>query len=377
MREVLSGIPNLVSKEFRQMRRDPFRIRVLLLAPLVQLLLLGYAANLDVRDVPLVVHDMDRTPASRELVDRFVGSGYFTLRGYAAEPSDIDRAIERGDAAVALVIPQGFGAAAGAGRTAPLQMIADGSDGAFAARGINYAGAIVARYGAAVALEHVRPGLEPAPPIEARVTAWFNPGFKSQWFFVPGILALILMIVTMVGTAVGVVREKEGGTLEQLNVTPIRPTSFILGKLILSGTMGMLEVVLVLGLVLFVFQVPIHGSVLLLIALCALFLLCTLGLGLFISTVSRTQQQAMLASIFFVMMPMLLLSGFVFPIENMPEPIQWFTYLIPLRYFFIIIRGIMLKGVGLEMLWDEALALLVFGVVILALSVWRMRKRIA
>lgn len=375
----MSGIRNFVIKEFLQLRRDPFRLRLMLVVPVVQLILLGYAANLDVRDIPTVVHDLDQSPTSRALVARFTASGYFSIRQHAAYPADVERALARGEAVFALVIPRGFGAAVAAGRTAPLQALVDGSDAAFSARSLNYAGMIVQAYARNVLLTRVAQAGHAAPSggVEPRVRVWFNPELQSRWFLVPGILALVLMIITTVGTAVSIVREKESGTMEQLIVTPIRPHALLLGKLIPNAVIGLIEVGLVLAVVRFLFAIPIRGSLVLLVALCALFLLTTLGLGLFISTVSRTQQQAMMAAIFFVMLPMLLLSGFVFPIENMPAAIQAVTYLIPLRYFFVIVRGLFLKGVGLTVLWDEALALLLFGVVILGLSVLRFRKRLA
>jgi ABC-2 type transport system permease protein len=377
----MEGVKNFVTKEFLQMRRDPFRLRLMLVVPVVQLILLGYAANLDIREIPAVVFDLDRSPASRALVAQFASAGYFTIRQEVASPAAVDRALEQGEATFALVIPEGFAADLRAGRPAPLQGITDGSDAATSARSLNYAAMIVRAYSQDVVLERLaaRGGGGPLRParVEARVRVWFNPELQSRWFLVPGILALVLMVVTTVGTAVGVVREKEGGTLEQLIVTPIRPHELILGKLIPNAVVGMIEVGLVLLVVRLVFEIPIRGSLLLLLLLCALFLMTTLGIGLFVSTVSRTQQQAMMSAIFFVFLPMMLLSGFVFPIENMPAVIQAFTYVIPLRYFFTIVRGLFLKGVGLEVLWDEALALAVFGVAILGLSMLRFRKRLA
>lgn len=374
----MNGIRNFILKEFWQLRRDPFRLRLMLVVPVVQLLLLGYAVNLDVREIPTVVLDQDHTAASRALVARFASSGYFTTARHATRPEELDRLLAGGDAVFALVIPRGFGADLAAGRPAPLQAIADGSDAAFSARSINYAAMVVRDHAGAILLERAERAGRPAvaPGVAARVRVWFNPELQSRWFLVPGILALILMVVTMVGTAVGIVREKEIGTMEQLIVTPIRPYQLLLGKLIPNAVVGLFEIVLVLLVVRLVFEIPIRGSLTLLIVLSLLFLLTTLGLGLFISTVSQTQQQAMMSAIFFVMMPMLLLSGFVFPIENMPPVIQGITYLLPLRYFFTILRGLFLKGVGLEVLWDESLALLVFGVAILGLSILRFQKRL-
>lgn len=374
----MHGLRNIIVKEMLQLKRDPVRLRMMLLAPVLQLILLGYAANLDVNRIPMVVHDLDHSTASRGLVDDFLSSGYFTLEAWLDRTDQVDRALETGDAALALVIPAGFGADLAAGRPAPLQAIADGSDAAFAARSVSYAGMIVREYASEVMVERLMRSGQTVRPIalEPRVRIWFNPELSSRWFFVPGILALVLMVISMIGTAIGVVREKEIGTLEQLIVTPIRPVELIIGKLVPNALVGFVVILLVLTVVRFLFGVPIRGSLGLLLLLSVLFLLTNQGLGLFISTVSRTQQQAMMSAIFFAMLPMLLLSGFVFPIENMPPVFQWVTYLIPVRFYFTIIRGIMLKGVGLEMLWDESLALLIFAVVTMGLSTWRFRKRI-
>ncbi len=374
----MRGTRNIIVKEFLQLRRDPVRLRMMLLMPVLQLILLGYAANLDVKEIPMVVHDMDHSAESRALVSRFLSSGYYLLNSHVEAAAEVDRALARGDAGFALVIPRGFGEKVLAGQPAPLQTITDGSDAAFAARSVNYAGMIVQEYARNILIERASYAGRPVPQagVVARTRVWYNPELDSHWFLVPGILALVLMIITMLGTAMGVVREKEIGTLEQLSVTPIRPYQLILGKLIPNASVGAVVVVLVLVVIRLVFNIPIRGSLFLLFFLSGLFLITMQGLGLFISTVSRTQQQAMMSAMFFVLIPMLLLSGFVFPIENMPRVIQWLTYAIPLRYFFVILRGIFLKGVGLEVLWDETLALLAFAVIVLGLSVLRFRKRL-
>lgn len=376
---MLQGILNFVHKERMEFKRDPVRLRAAIIIPVVQLILLGYAANLDVRFIPMIVLDQDNSSWSRRLTDQFTSSGYFTIKQFANDPTAIDRALEHGEAIFALIIPHGFARHLNRGEPAPLQALVDGTDAAFSARSVNYASMIVQRFSRKIILQQTVRSGKPLPVAEVvpRTRTWFNPELESRWFLLPGILALILMIITMVGTAVSIVREKELGTMEQLMVTPIRPYEIILGKLIPSAYLGMLDVILVLLLVRYLFQIPIAGSFLLLLALTGLFLLTTLGLGLLISTVSHTQQQAMMTSVFFVMLPMLILSGFVFPIQNMPVPIQWLTYLLPLRYYFTIIRGIFLKGSGLPVLWDEALALLIIGLTVLTLSILRFRKRLA
>jgi len=211
--------------------------------------------------------------------------------------------------------------------------------------------------------------------INPEIRIWYNPDLKSRNFMVPGVLAILLMVITMILTSLGIVKEREIGTMEQLIVTPIRPYQLIIGKLAPFSIIGLIDIVLVVLVATLWFEVPLRGSIVLLYGLCAVFLITTLGLGLFISTISKNQQQAMMTAVFFVMMPMMFLSGFVFPIENMPKTIQYFSYLLPLRYFFVIIRGIFLKGAGFAELWDETAALIAFGIIILALSVSRFRKR--
>ncbi len=375
---MLRGILNFVEKERLDFRRDPVRLRAAIVLPVIQLILLGYAVNLDVKKIPMVVYDADQSVESRRLVERFTSSGYFVLQAWLDDSRAMDSWLDRGDAAFALVIPRGFASDLQAQRTVKLQAIVDGSDAAFGARSLNYAVLIMQAFSRNIVMERLqRMGqADRRVGISVRTRAWFNPELQSRWFFIPGVLALVLMVITMAGTAVSIVREKEFGTMEQLIVTPIRPYEIILGKLIPAAGLGMLDVLLILAIVRFIFRVPLEGSFWLLLGLCALFLLTTLGLGLLISTVAHTQQQAMMTAMFFAMMPMLILSGFVFPIENMPYVIQLITYLLPLRYFFTIVRGIFLKGVGLDVLWDEALALFIFGAGILILSIKRFHKRL-
>jgi ABC-2 type transport system permease protein len=280
---------------------------------------------------------------------------------------------------MALSIPAGYGEALGAGRPQALQVIADGSDANSTNIGLGYATNLIAGYAQELAIERSGATATRVPDIgiEPRVRVWFNPRLESRDFMIPGVLALLLLMVTTNLSAMGIVREKELGTLEQLNVTPLRRSELILGKLLPYALVGLVDVVLVLSVALLWFQIPLRGSVWLLMLLTLVFLLSTLGLGLFVSTISSTQQQAMMTTIFFFLMPMIYLSGFVFPIENMPAAIQTITYLIPLRYFLVILRSIFLKGVGLETLWPQALALAAWGVGILALAIARSTKRTA
>jgi len=366
----------LIWKELIELRQDPRLFGVVVFAPILQLLMLGYAATTDIRHVPVVVADADRSAASRDLIARFAASPTFTVVGIVTGANEVDPYLERGRAWMALSIPAGYGETLGAGRPQTVQVIADGSDANSTNIGLGYATNLIAGYAQQITIERRGAGA-PAAGIEPRVRVWFNPRLESRDFMIPGVLALLLLMVTTNLSAMGIVREKEVGTLEQLNVTPLKRSELILGKLLPYALVGLVDVVLVLGIALLWFQVPLRGSIWLLSALTILFLLSTLGLGLFVSTISSTQQQAMMTTIFFFLMPMIYLSGFVFPIENMPAAIQPITYLIPLRYFLVILRSIFLKGVGLETLWPQALGLAAWGVAILTLAIARSTKRTA
>ena len=369
---------HVIVKEFLQLRRDKKMIPMMVVGPIMQLLALGYAANMDVKEIPLLLVDQDRTRASRSLLDRFEGSGYFRLVGTEDEPAAIEPWLVRGRAQVALVIGAGYGEAVAAGRPPRVQVIADGSDANSAMVGLGYASRIVASAGSEmIARRKAALGAERSPAagsIEMVPRVWYNPDLTTRWFYVPAILAMTLMLITMILPSVAVVREKEIGTLEQLGVTPVRPWQMILGKLFPFAAIGMVDLLLVSALVVFLFRVPLRGSFALLTLLTVPFLMTTLGLGLFVSALVRTQQQAMMTSAFVFMMPMILLSGLVFPVENMPAAVQYGTLVIPLRYYNHIIRGIFLKGSGLDALWPDALALAAFGTVVLALASLRFRK---
>ena len=371
----------IIVKELLQLRQDRKMIPVIFVAPVVQLVIFGFAVNTDVAHVPMVLVDHDRTRASRDLVDRFVQSGYFDLVGLEDAPRSVDEWLITGRAQVALVIAAGYAEADTAGRASRVQLIADGSDASPATVAMGYGAAIVAREAAA--------RLPATPPLDETGTAvarpgrtelvprvFYNPDLKSRWFYVPAVLAMILMIMTMLLSAMAVVREKEIGTMEQIIVTPIAAWQLIAGKLFPFAAIGLLQVFLVTGVAVFGFGVPLRGSFVLLLLLTQLFVLNTLGLGLLVSTLVRTQQQAMMLAAFTMMLPMLYLSGLIFPIENMPPLIQSITYAIPLRYYANIIRGIFLRGSGIDVLWREAATLAVMGTGILALAALRFRKRL-
>jgi drug efflux transport system permease protein len=364
----------LIWKEMIELRRDPRLLFIVIVAPILQLFLLAYAATTDVREVPVLIVDADRTSASRDVVARFAASPSFAIAGVVSSPDEINAYLDDGRAWLAVTIPRGFGAGLHGASPQTIQVIADGSDANSAGVAVGYASNLLAQYGARLMS---RRGASAGPLIDPRIRVWFNPQLESRHFMIPGVIALLLLVVTTNLSSMGIVREKEIGTLEQLNVTPLTRSELILGKLLPYALIGLVEVGLVVSVAVFWFEIPMRGSVPLLLAMSAVYLLTTLGIGLFVSTISATQQQAMMTATFFFLIPMVFLSGFVFPIENMPVAIQWLTYVIPLRYFLVIVRGIFLKGVGLETFWPEALALTAWGVTILALAIVRSSKRLA
>jgi ABC-2 type transport system permease protein len=365
----------LMRKEFLELRQEPRLFSIVIIAPLIQLTMLGYAATTDVRNVPVVVVDQDRSSASRDLITRFEVSDNFTIADTVSSVDQIEAYLDSGRAWMALVIPARYGEQIRTGRSAVVQVVADGTDANSTNVALGYAGALIAEYSRSLAAETGQGAA--IPLVDAEIRVWFNPSLESRHFMIPGILALVLLVVTTTLSSMAIVREKEVGTLEQLNVTPIARWELIVGKLVPYAALGMVDVLLVVAVAVGWFQVPLRGSFALLLLMCLVYLLTALGLGLFVSTVSRTQQQAMMTTAFFFLVPMIFLSGFVFPIENMPAVVQPVTYLIPLRYFLVILRGIFLKGVGLAVLWPDALALFAWGVGILILATLRSTKRLA
>ena len=372
-------IVHMLRKEFRQIFRDPKMTRIIFLMPVIQLLVFGYAVTTDVKHVRTAVCDLDNSVASRELVARFVHSGYFTITARVETEQEIRELMDRGQVQAVLQINHGFGAEVQAGKTAPLQIIVDGTDSTTAGIVLDYSAKITGLYSTQI-IRHQTERLAGAAPTPGTVAlqtrAWFNDNLESRNFYVPGVIAIIVMLITLMLTSMAVVREKEIGTMEQIMVTPITPTEFILGKTVPFALIGFADVVLVAVVGVFWFGVPIRGSLPLLFGATALYLMTTLGIGLLISTVSQTQQQAMMSTFFFYF-PAVLLSGFMFPIANMPTVIQWLTYLNPLRYYLVVIRGIFLKGVGPGILWPQMLALGVMGVCTLWLASRRFNKTMA
>ena len=364
-------IYRMVIKEFLQMLRDP-RMKVLVfVTPVIQLMLFGYAATTDVNHIRTAVLDHDRTSDSRALVDAFTGSDYFQVTAWVDSQRKLGEMLDRGEVTVALQIARGFSDDLRTGRTTAVQVLVDGTDSNTGTLAMNYAQRIINDFG-----RKRLDRLKQPPGVELRSRVWYNPDLKSRNFNVPAVMALILMLTSLLLTSMAVVREREIGTLEQLMVTPIRPAELILGKTLPFVLIAYIQLVLVMAVALFWFKVPLVGNPVMLLFGAGLYLMSTLGVGLFISTVSQTQQQALMSAFFFFF-PAILLSGFMFPIENMPEPVQWITYLNPLRYFLVIVRDVFLKGNDFSVLWPQFAALGMLGTTLLSLSAARFRKRLS
>ena len=369
----------MLIKEFIQVLRDPRMRFVVFVIPAVQTVIFGYAVNTDVRDVATAVYDLDNSSQSRELTDRFLKSGYFRLKERVFEEGRARELIDRGEVKVLLRMNHAFGEHLAGGHGAALQMILDGTDSNTAGIALNYAATIVAGYNADQQRDTAARGAGRAAGfrgVELASRAWYNENLESRNFFVPAVITNIVFIITMLLSSMAVVREKEIGTIEQVIVTPIGKGEFILGKTVPFVLIGFIDVALISLVAVFWFGVPLRGSLWLLFGSTALFLMSSLGIGLLISTISRTQQQAMMSA-FFVIFPAMLLSGFAFPIESMPRVVQWFTLLNPMRFFLVIIRAIFQKGVGLDILWPQLLALVIIGVSILSLAVMRFKKTLS
>jgi len=362
----LRRIGELVRKELLQVRRNPALARVLLVAPMIQLVVFGYAVSTDVRDTSAFVVDRDLSAESRALLDAFTASGHFRIDGRSQRETDAVAALDHGRATVALVVPSGFAAdlAAGRGR---VQLLVDGTNSNTAGIARGYALRILARYAAGR-------GKPVLPAVEVRQRAWYNQNLASRNYNVPGVIAMLVLLTSMLVTSLAVVREREIGTLEQLQVSPLRPIELVLGKAIPFALVGLVDLALVTTVAILWFRVPFNGSLTLLAVEALVYLVPSLGLGLLISTISRTQQEAFLSS-FLVLLPTLLLSGFMFPVSSMPRAFQWIAQLIPMTHFLVIVRGIFLKGIGLDLLWPRTLALLALGVVLFGAAVLRFRRR--
>jgi ABC-2 type transport system permease protein len=368
----------IAQKEVFQLLRDKKVIPMILILPIIQVILFGYVAATDVKNIKFGVLDQDKSSISRQIVSKIEKSGFFINQGLFRDYPQLERAIDSGKVRIGLVIPAGFNQKLLSRKQPALQVIIDGTDSNTASIAQNYFLTNINSLGEQIMKERLAKtgvSVQSLQPVALKYRVYYNPEQRSVNYMVPAVTALVLLLITTMLTALSIVKEKEAGTIEQIMVTPVKPWEFILGKLLPFPFIGLVDVFLVVAIGALWFAVPIKGSILLLMVCSALFLLTTLGMGLLISTVSSTQQQAMLSTIFFLI-PNILLSGFIFPVSNMPKALQWITIIIPARYFIEIIRGIYLKGIGIDRLYPQMLALAVIGVLILAYSVRSFRKQL-
>ncbi len=371
----LGRIIALLRKEFGQLFKDKKLLPLVFIAPVIQLVFLGYAASVDVNHIGIVLCDLDKTEESRRLAEKFVTSGYFTIEAATDDYGAVQAYLDDNKASMAVIIPHTFAAKLLRQEPASLQALVDGSEGNTSAIGVSYLSQIVGQFSSETIAGIAGAG-QGTGGINMEVRAWYNPDMKSRNFMIPGVLVLILLATTMNLTSLAVVREKEIGTLEQIMVTPIRPAELIIGKLIPFTIVGSINATIVMLVMVYGFGIPIRGSVPLLVGLAGCFLLTTLGLGLFVSTVTRTQQQAMMIGQFLVLQPMMYLSGFTFPVQNMPWLLRMISWGIPMRHILVIVRSIVLKGVGIDALWLQAILLILMGAAILGASILRFRKKL-
>ncbi len=375
---MISRLFSLIRKEFIQILRDPRTLALVIIMPVMQLLLLGYAATNDVRNVPLAVFDQDRSSASRRLLDAYRAADYFVIAFDVNSEDELRTLIDNGQARVGMIIPPDYSEQILGNGSAQVAFVLDGSDPTVGATALSAASLIGQQQATdvqLVRLAQVGGGGAIALPIEVRTQVWYNPDLVSAYFMVPGVIGMILFSITAILTANSIVRERERGTIEQLIVTPIRSWELVVGKLTPYTLLALFNTLEVLALGSLLFGVPIRGSLLMIILISGLFVISGLGIGLFVSAIANTQQEAML-TVFMTLLPSIFLSGFFFPLQAMPQALQWVSYGIPLRYYLVIIRSLLIKGVGFEAIQSDVLALAIFGVVIMTLAALRFRKRL-
>lgn len=369
---------SIIRKEFIQIWRDPRTLILVIAIPVMQLLLIGYAATTDVRNVPMAVFDQDRGPSARALLDAYRMADYFLLTYDVDSEDELRNLIDGGEAKVGLIIPPGYSARLQADGSSQVSFVVDGSDPTVASTALSAALFIGQEHSTKIMSERLMHHGQPTstvPPVQVRTNVWYNPDMISSHFMVPGVIGTILFALTSVLTATAVVRERERGTIEQLIVTPIRPWELMVGKLIPYVMLAFFNTLEVLALGSLLFEVPIRGELSVILVLSCLFLLTGLGLGLLVSTVANTQQEAML-TVFMIYLPSIFLSGLFFPLEAMPKVLQWVSTIFPLRYYLVIIRSLLIKGVGASVLKQEILALALFGLGMMTLAALRFRKRL-
>jgi len=371
-------IQTIFTKEFKQVFRDPRMMTMIIISPILQVLIFGYAATTDVKNIPTAVYDLDQTPESRDVIRGFSYSKYFNIKYYVYNDKEARGLIDKSKASVIVRFNRGFGRDLKGNKAAQIQLIIDGTDSNTAGIALSYANRIIQRYSYSLLQGRADAVLKQEitfPSVDLRDRAWFNENLESKNYYLPGVIAMIVTLTSILLTAMAIVREKEIGTMEQLIVSPIKPIELILGKLVPFAIISIMDLIFIAGVGVLWFKVPIRGNPLLLFGATIIYLLTTLGIGLFISTISSTQQEASM-SMFLFLFPANLLSGFMFPIPNMPVIIRYLTLLNPLRYYLEIIRGIFLKGIGIRILWPQILTLFVMGVIIITVSSLRFRKRL-
>jgi ABC-2 type transport system permease protein len=371
----LERVRAILVKEFKQVFRDPRMKTVIFITPLIQIILFGYAANKDINYVPTAIYDKDNTAQSRELLRRFTYSQYFVPERYIDNELSMDDVLNKGRVSVVIHIDRGFGRDLIAGKDAEVQLAFDGTDSNTAMIIMGYSNTVINAY----SMDLIRSDAAAtgkvfeAPAVKLEDRAWFNGNLISRNYYLPGVIATIVTMMSLLLSAMAIVKEKEIGTMEQLIVSPLRPLDLIVGKLLPFGILGLIQIVLITILGVLWFHIPLRGSLPLLLFATCIYLFTTLGIGLFISTISSTQQEAMM-SVFLFYMPTILLSGFAYPIANMPQPIQWFTFFNPMRYFMVVTRSIFLKGVGIDVLWTQIVPLAIMGFVVIGFSAFKFRK---
>jgi ABC-2 type transport system permease protein len=367
-------IKELVRKEFIQLLSDRRNRALMFIFPFIQMLIFGYVVNYDISNIQMAVLDYSKTHESRRLLDNFTGSDIFHITYNTTDERQMTELLLRGKIDMGIKIDKDFASIIRKGQTAPVQILVDGSMSNMASMRVAYTASILDRFNRET-LRELYPMNMSYGKVDARIRTWYNPNLNSRYFFVPGIVAFLVMLTSFILTSIAIIREKEDGTMEQLIVTPLKSYEFIIGKTIPYILLSLFQLFAVTAVAIYWFEIPFKGSLLLLFIATCLFMLSTMGIGLFISTIAATKQQAMMTAFFFVL-PFFMLSGFIFPIANMPEVVQWLTYFNPLRFFLVIIRDIFLKGVGFDVLWPQYLALTILGAIVFAGAISRSKKRL-
>jgi len=377
---MLRRISAIIYKEYLHISRDIIALSMLIFFPVFALFLFGAAINLDIKHIPLAVYDLDRSETSRELTESFIQSGYFDLKDRFFSEKQINPSVDKREVKAVLRIPPDFSKDIHKGKNTPVQLILDGSDNNTANITMGYSETIIQKFSRQILGELLlNKGMTlPArlPSVDLRQNIWYNPELKSSIFMIPGLIGILLMTITIIRTSITIVREKEKGTMESLLVTPIRPLELMVGKIVPYIVISFVSLLIIILLSRVAFHLPFRGNLITLLSLSGIFIAASLGIGLYISNVAETAQTAWLMGFLSSILPAILLSGFIFPIESMPYPVQLITYLFPIRYFLVILRGVVLKGVDITILYKEALILLIFALVMITISTLRFKKKI-